>query len=298
MSAPKIIVFAYSDLGHACLQLLIKRKENVVCVYTHEDKPGESLWFPSVAALARAHSIPVRFTENLNTESEQRFINAVSPDLMFSFYYRNMIPSSLLGVPRLGAFNMHGSHLPKYRGRAPVNWAVLNGETKTGATLHVMTEKPDAGDIVDQEAVEIGPNDTAAQVQARVTQAAVMVLDRQIENLKAGHGPRIPQVQSQASYFGRRRAEDGEIDWTWPATRVHNLVRAVTHPYPGAFGDLFGEKTLIWKTRLAPLSEAGLILECGDGNKIEILTLQRKGEPEVSGEEFMKRHQMAGRKGQ
>lgn len=293
----KIIVFAYSNLGHACLKFLLERKENVVCVYTHEDKAGEKLWFPSVAKLAQAHSIPVRTAENLLADTELNYLKSTAPDLMFSFYYRNMIPVSVLNIPRLGAFNMHGSFLPKYRGRAPINWVVLNGETQTGATLHVMVNKPDAGDIIDQESVNIGLDDTAAEVQSRVTRAAVNVIARQIDNLKAGKAPRIPQDETQASYFGRRCAEDGKIDWKWPALRIHNLVRAVTHPFPGAFGNLYGEKTWVWKTRLNPSSEDGLIVTCGNGERLEILVLQRQGEPEMSGEEFMKRQEMVGRKG-
>lgn len=297
MNGPKIIVFAYSDLGHACLKSLLDRKENVVCVYTHEDKPGETLWFPSVAKLAHANSIPVRTVENLLADTELNYLKSTAPDLMFSFYYRNMIPASVLSIPRLGAYNMHGSFLPRYRGRAPVNWAVLSGETQTGATLHVMVSKPDAGDIVDQESVNIGLDDTAADVQSRVTRAAVTVIARQIDNLKAGKAPRIPQDETKASYFGRRCAEDGEIDWKWPALRIHNLVRAVTHPFPGAFGDLYGEKTWVWKTRLNPSGEVGLVVTCGDGERLEILVLQRQDEQEMSGEEFMKRQEIAGRKG-
>ncbi len=296
MSSPRIVVFAYSDVGHACLNYLIESRANIVCVYTHQDNPWEKLWFPSVAKLARAHSIPIRIAENLQDKKEAEFLASLSPELMFSFYYRNMIPQTVLNLPRLGAYNMHGSYLPKYRGRAPVNWAVLNGETQTGATLHVMVKKPDAGDIVDQQAVAIGPDDTAAEVQERVTKAAVAVLSRQIDNLKAGRAPRTPQNQSEASYFGRRRPEDGEIDWDWPAARIHNLVRAVTHPYPGAFGKISSEKISIWKTRLQPIDNDGLVVTAGDGKKLEILSLQRDGEREISGIEFLKRHAAVGRK--
>lgn len=294
MNPPRVLVFAYSDLGYACLQFLLDRKENVVGVYTHEDKPGETLWFPSVGRLALEHGVMVRTETNLTRGEELNFIRSLSPDLIFSFYYRNLIPAPILELPKLGAYNMHGSYLPKYRGRAPVNWVVLNGETKTGATLHVMIDKPDAGDIVDQEAVEIDPDDTAAIVQARVTQAAVSVLARQIDKLKSGTAPRIPQDPAQASYFGKRGPEDGEINWAWPAARIHNLVRAVTHPYPGAFGELFGEKTWIWRSRLSPLDSEGLLVMCGDGKKLEILILQREGEKEITGQEFRKKTSAAG----
>ncbi len=296
MNPLRILVFAYSDLGHACLKFLLDRKENIVGVYTHEDRAGEALWFPSVGRLALNHGVTVRTEEGLAVGHEQNFIRSLSPDLIFSFYYRNLIPTPILKLPKLGAYNMHGSYLPKYRGRAPANWVVLNGETRTGATLHEMIDKPDAGDIVDQEPVNIGPDDTAAIVQARVTQAAVAVLARQIDNLKVGKAPRIPQDPAQASYFGKRRPEDGEINWDWPASRVHNLVRAVTHPYPGAFWKLFGEKIWVWQTRLSPLDSEGLLVTCGDGRRIEIMTLQQEGEKEITGREFAERTGAPGRK--
>lgn len=293
MSGKRIVVFAYSAVGHACLKFLLERKENVVAVYTHRDDPGEARWFPSVAELAHAHLIPARFIENLSGESER--VLDLSPDLIFSFYYRNLIPGAILSSAALGAYNMHGSFLPKYRGCAPVNWAVLNGERKTGATLHLMTDKADSGAIVDQEALEIGPDDTAIEVQSRVTQAALAVLRRQIDNLKNGSAPLRPQNAAEASYFGRRRPADGEIQWAWPAERIHNLVRAVTHPYPGAFGEMMGERVFIWKTRLDPTDTQGLVITAGDGRKLEILSLQPKGEPEMSGIEFIRRHAASGR---
>lgn len=302
MTSPAIIVFAYSNVGHACLDFLLKKGENVVCVYTHEDKPGENLWFPSVKKLAQDHGVPVRIEENLDDKHAFTILRSYVPALIFSFYYRNLIPGSVLDLAALGAYNMHGSLLPRYRGRAPVNWAVVKGETETGATLHAMVAKADAGDIIDQERVAIGPDDTAAEVQSAVAKAAVVVLARQIDNLKAGKAPRIPQDSSRASYFGRRSPADGEINWNMSAQQVHNLVRAVTHPYPGAFGDVLGEKTWIWKTRLrqgsggqARSNDGDLIITCGDGNEIEVLSLQREGGPEMSGVEFMKRYAMVQR---
>lgn len=290
MSAPRILVFAYSDLGHACLKFLLDKKENVVAVFTHDDKPGEEVWFPSVRRLAEDHSVLIRTEGSLADPGAQNFIRGLAPDLLFAFYYRKLLPSNVLCLPRLGAFNMHGSMLPKYRGRAPVNWAVLNGETETGATLHAMTPEPDAGDIIDQESVGIGPDDTASLVQSRVTRAAVRLLARQIEKLKTGTASRIPQDASKATYFGRRRPEDGEISWSWPAARIHNLVRAVTHPYPGAFGEILGGRARIWKTRLHPLDSDGLLMKCGDGHWIEIMAIQREGESEVTGKEFIDKY--------
>lgn len=297
----RIAVFAYSDTGHACLASLLDRPENVVLVATHADPPEEAKWFPSVAELARSRAIEPAILENPRDPEAIERVRAAAPDLLFSFYYRGILPTAILQVPSLGAYNIHGSLLPKYRGRAPVNWAVLNGETETGATLHVMTEKPDAGDIVDQEAVPIGPDDTAIEVQRRVTAAAVRLLDRRLAELKAGTAPRRPQDESAATTFGRRRPEDGRIDWTRPALEVHNLVRAVTHPFPGAFTDIFGGKTTLWKTRLPHLgahdnfpgqvrTENGkLYVACGDDRYVEVLNLQREGEEEMEAARLLAR---------
>jgi len=270
-----------------------------VLVATHADDPGEHRWFESVADLSRARGVEPVVLSGGGNEALAK-VHAASPDLIFSFYYRDILPAAVLQAPRLGAFNMHGSLLPRYRGRAPVNWAVLNGETRTGATLHVMTEKADAGDIVDQEAVPIGPDDTAVEVQRRVTNAAVQVLGRRLEEIKAGRAPRRPQNESQATTFPRRRPEDGRIEWSKKTSQeVHNLVRAVTHPYPGAFSDVLGSgRVYVWKTRVPNLAahdnfpgqirqeQGHLYVACADDHYVEILSLQRAGEPEVSAKDF------------
>jgi methionyl-tRNA formyltransferase len=286
-----IAVFAYSDTGHACLKALLDRGARVVLVATHADDPAEVAWFPSVAELARSHGIEPVILPELSSPAALARVRAAQPELLFSFYYRDVMPRELLAIPKRGAYNMHGSLLPRYRGRAPVNWAILNGETETGATLHVMTEKPDAGPIVDQEAVPIDEEDTALIVQRRVSEAAVRILERSLPRLEAGVAPRRPQEESRATTFSRRRPEDGKIDWNKSAKQVHDLVRAVTHPYPGAFTFVFGGgKTHVWKTRLPNLGahdnfpgqvrreEGRLYVSCGDDRYVEILSLQREGE--------------------
>jgi len=250
---PHIVVFAYSEVGHDCLKLLIERGCDVVTVFTHQDNPNENQWFPSVARLAQEHNIPVEMPDKITRAShEQQLRDVLRPDLIFSFYYRNLLPTWVLELAPLGAFNLHGSYLPKYRGRAPVNWAVLHGATEIGATLHHMVKAPDAGDIVDQEKVAIGPDEPAIDVQRRVSQAGLNVLNRQLDNLLAGTAPRTPQDESQATYYGGRRPEDGRINWRQPARAIHNLVRAVTHPYPGAFCDELrpGHRIFLWRTRV------------------------------------------------
>jgi methionyl-tRNA formyltransferase len=294
----RLAVFAYSETGHECLKFLLDQGADVALVVTHADAPGEQIWFPSVAALARSRGIEPVLAGEPDAALTAR-VRAAAPDLLFSFYFRHLLPAEILAVPRLGAYNLHGSLLPKYRGRAPVNWAVANGETQTGATLHVMTGRADAGDIVDQEAVPIGPDDTAYEVQKRVTQAGVKILGRRLTQLLSGTAPRRPQDEAAATKFPRRTPEDGRIDWTRPSEQVHNLVRAVTHPYPGAFTDIFGGKTTLWKTRLPHLgahdnfpgqvrAEQGrLYVACGDDRYVEVLRIQREGQNEIDARHFL-----------
>ena len=288
MASPVAVVFAYHDVGYECLEALIEHGIHVAAVFTHEDNPRELIWFKSVAALARRHEIPVHTPDSVNTQDWIAFIRELRPQILFSFYYRNMICQEILDIPESGAFNMHGSLLPRYRGRVPINWAIINGETRTGATLHFMVRRPDAGDIVDQEEVSIGPQDTAQQVFVRVTAAARRVLERQIDAIVAGHPPRLPQDESAATYFGGRKPEDGLIDWTQPAGRIFNLVRAVTRPYPGAFTEAQGRRLFVWWAQPrttgggAPgevLSVYPLLVGTGDGS-LEILKLQWQGDEE------------------
>jgi len=299
----RIAVFAYSETGHACLKLLLDRGERVVLIAINRENPEEKAWYPSVAELARAHGIePVVMENPLDPQAIAR-VRSLRCDLLFSFYYRRLLPEEMLSEPPLGAWNMHGSLLPKFRGRAPVNWAVLKGANETGATLHAMTERADRGAILDQEAVPIGPDDTAIEVQRRVSAAAVAVLARRLEDLKSGAAltQAVPQDEAAATRFGKRTPEDGRIDWTRAAKEVHDLVRAVTHPYPGAFTDIFGEKTFVWQSRLPGLAahdtfpgqvraeEDRCFVACGDDRYVELLRLQPEGGSEEDAAAFVER---------
>ncbi len=288
MSKPGILVFAYHDVGYECLDVLIQNDEYILAVITHENNPKEEIWFRSVAELAGKYGIPVYTPESVNTADWIERIRSWEPDIIFSFYFRNMISEEILNIPPLGAFNMHGSLLPKYRGRVPINWAVLHGEKETGVTLHHMVKRADAGDIVDQEAVPIGPDDTARDVFDKAVKAARSVLERQLDAITNGTAPRRKQDESRSSYFGGRKPGDGLIDWTADAQRIYNLIRAVTHPYPGAFTAAQGKKLFIWRAR--PLDEikgkpgeivtvSPLRAAAGSGG-IEIVTLQWEGKQE------------------
>ncbi len=238
MPQPRILFFGYSEVGYQCLSLLLERGDNVVALITHEDNPHEKIWFKTPAVAARERGIPVFTPESVNNPEWRERIAALRPDLILSVYYRHMIGAKILALPPLGAWNMHGSLLPRYRGRAPINWAVLHGEPRIGMTLHRMVKSADAGAVVDQEGVDIGPRDTAEQAFRKVMPCARAVLARQIDALLAGTARETPQDESQATYFGGRKPEDGRIQWAQTSAQIFNLIRAVTDPYPGAFTDV------------------------------------------------------------
>ena len=289
-------VFAYHEVGCRCLSALLAAGVRVPLVVTHRDNPAELIWFGSVERLARAAGLEVALPDDPNDPAFVARLGTIRPDFLFSFYYRQMLSPALLATARRGAFNMHGSLLPKYRGRVPVNWAVLRGERETGATLHEMVDKPDAGRIVDQEAVPIGENDTAAEVFGRVTDAAGRVLERALPSLLDGSAVLRPQDLRAGSYFGGRKPEDGRIDWTQGARAVHDLVRAVAPPYPGAFTTLGAARVRVLRTWwseppvLGPAAPGALAVSggkawacCGDGRWLEIRCLEIAGEGTLEG---------------
>ena len=253
----KAVVFAYHNVGVRCLSVLLAHGVEVPLVVTHRDNPRENIWFASVAELAALHGIPVITPDNPNVPEVVQQIRALRPDFLFSFYYREMLKRELLDIPKRGALNMHGSLLPKYRGRVPVNWAIIKGETETGSTLHYMTEKPDNGDIVAQQAVPILPDDSALEVFQKVTVAAEIALNSCLPDLLAGRAQAVKQDLSKGAYFGGRKAEDGVIDWSQSAQEIHNLVRAVAPPYPGATTQLLGKPMRILQTLVTHCTVAG-----------------------------------------
>ena len=292
MPAPRILFFGYSQVGHDCLELLLGRGDNVVALITHEDNPGEKIWFKTPADAARAKGVPIHTPEKVGTPEWVARITEMRPDLILSVYYRNMISTKVLGLAPLGAFNMHGSLLPKYRGRAPINWAVLNGEPRIGMTLHRMVKEPDAGNIVDQEGMSIGPRDTAEQAFRKVLPCARSVLERQIGPLLAGTATETAQDEAQATYFGGRKPEDGRIDWTKPAVQIFNLIRAVTDPYPGAFTDVGPARLMVWWAEHESLVASGvsgrpgevistspLVIAAGEG-ALELTRTEWRGGPQ------------------
>ena len=271
----KAVVLAYNNIGCEGIKALLGNGFEIQAVFTHKDDPNENIWFQSVAELASEKGIPLYAPANINHPLWVAKIKKMNPDFIFSFYYRDMVGKDILGIPAKGCINLHGSLLPKYRGRCPLNWAVINGEKETGVTLHYMTEKPDNGDILAQEKFAIGANDTAKDVHMNATRAAAKLLKAALPKLRKGTLKAVKQDEKKATYFGGRKPEDGAIDWGKTASEVRNLVRGVTRPYPGAFSFLGEKKYIFWDVSEARgaakafpgtvLSVNPLTIACGKG---------------------------------
>lgn len=292
----KIVVFGYHNIGSRCLLELIKMEERVCALFTHKDAPNENIWFERPAKVAQQYNIPCYYPENVNTEEWISLIKDLKPDIIFSFYYRNLICREILEIPSLGAINLHGSYLPKYRGRCPVNWVIINGEAQTGVTLHYMVSKPDAGDIIGQKKIPIDLEDTAYTLFGKLEKSGVELLREVFPLIKTGKNQRIKQDESQASYFGGRKPEDGSIDWTKPALKIYNLIRGVTYPFPGAFTYYQGKKLIIWESKLMPgvtlspgkieIIDQKIIVHTGDG-KLSLISCQFEGGKKLTYKDFI-----------
>ena len=280
----RAVVFAYHDVGCRGLRTLARLGVELALVYTHDDDPTEDTWFGSVRATCAELNVPVSVGANPNSPEEIARLHDLQPDALFSFYYRNLLRDELLATGRHGAVNLHGSLLPRYRGRAPVNWMILHGEREGGVTLHDMVARPDAGDIIDQQAFPIGSDDRPTEVYARLVDAAGTVLERSALAVLDGSARRIRQLASNATTFGRRGPEDGRIDFRHAAEDVRNLVRAVTHPYPGAFAFAGARRVSVWWTQhngTTPDSDAApgtirhdgehVLVTCADGRSLRLI---------------------------
>ncbi len=292
----RTIVFAYHNIGCEGIKALLRNEFDIAAVVTHPNDPAEKIWFDSVAELTVEKKISVYAPVDINHPLWVDKIRSLKPDIMFSFYYRHVLSSKILAVPPKGALNLHGSLLPAYRGRCPVNWVLINGEKETGVTLHYMTSAPDAGDIVAQRKIGITPEDTALTLYKKMVPVTTKLLNETLPQLKTGTAPRNPQDSLQASYYGGRRPEDGKINWNQSAQAVLNLVRAVTKPYPGAFSYAGNRKVLFWRVTgvtcpqkdASPgtvLSTSPLIIACGSG-AVQVENGQLKSGVPVTGHQL------------
>lgn len=296
-----IVVMAYQDIGWVCLDELLALGADVAAVVTHRDDPGEEIWFRSVAARARAADIEVLQPSDMNAADVVERITALAPELVFSFYLRQVLKPALLAIPSRGALNLHGSLLPRYRGRCPVNWVLVHGETETGVTLHYMDPKPDTGDIVAQRCVPIAEDDTALTLNRKLGDAARELLRATFPALLAGTAPRVPQDHTHATTFGGRRPEDGRLAWQHPARELYDLVRAVTHPYPGAFTTWAEAQLFVWQAKaldvpanadpghVIAITPDGIVVSTGDGGLL-LEQVELAGGNEERAADFARRH--------
>ncbi|MBT9300529.1 bifunctional UDP-4-amino-4-deoxy-L-arabinose formyltransferase/UDP-glucuronic acid oxidase ArnA [Pseudomonas sp. TAE6080] len=251
----KAVVFAYHDIGCAGIEALLNAGYEIAAVFTHADDPKENTFYGSVAQLCARHGIPVHAPEDANHPLWVERVAKLNPDFIFSFYYRNLLGEALLAIARQGAFNLHGSLLPKYRGRAPANWVLVNGETETGVTLHRMVKRADAGAILAQQTVMIERSDTGLTLHTKLREAATQLLRDALPQLAQGKLSETAQDESQATCFGRRTPADGKLVWQKPAEQLFNLVRAVTQPYPGAFCAVGEHKLIVWQAEVVKGNE-------------------------------------------
>jgi UDP-4-amino-4-deoxy-L-arabinose formyltransferase/UDP-glucuronic acid dehydrogenase (UDP-4-keto-hexauronic acid decarboxylating) len=305
-SGTRCLLLGYHTMGCVGLEALRRHGFEVAAVVTHRDDPNEEVWWESVAERARSGATPVHFAAKSDpkTPAFAELVGSYRPDFIFSFYFRYMLPEAVLRLARRGALNLHGSLLPRYRGRAPVNWVLVNGEPETGVSLHYMVAKPDAGDLVGQERVEIAFDDTARTLYGKLEKAAGRLLDRTLPLLKEGRAPSMPMNLAEGSYFGRRTPDDGRFAWTWPALRIYNLVRAVTHPYPGAFTIWAGRRLFVWWAlpqargveavpgTVVGVSPQGVEVATGDGVLL-VSRCQLEGEGEMDAHVFSRAHRIA-----
>ncbi|MFP2422059.1 bifunctional UDP-4-amino-4-deoxy-L-arabinose formyltransferase/UDP-glucuronic acid oxidase ArnA [Pseudescherichia vulneris] len=279
----KAVVFAYHDMGCTGIQALLDAGYDIEAIFTHPDNAGENNFFGSVARLAAEQGITVYAPEDVNHPLWVERIRTMAPDVIFSFYYRHLLSDDIVSLAPQGAFNLHGSLLPRYRGRAPLNWVLVNGEKETGVTLHRMVKRADAGNIMGQLKVQIDDADVALSLHRKVCSAAQTLLRDVLPQIATGDIIETVQDESQATYVGRRTPEDGRLNWEQSAASLHNLVRAVSDPWPGAFGFVGTHKFIVWKSRVrhdmtaakpgTVLSVNPLVVACGSG-ALEILTGQ------------------------
>lgn len=279
----KAVVFAYHDMGCLGVQAVLDAGYDIAAIFTHADNPGENTFFGSVSRLAADAGIPVYAPDDVNHPIWAERISQLAPDVIFSFYYRHLLSDAILEQAPAGAFNLHGSLLPKYRGRAPLNWVLVNGESETGVTLHRMVNRADAGAIIGQQRVAISPDDTALTLHHKLCQTARQVLEQALPAIKRRETRDVLQNESDATYFGRRTPEDSFLTWNRPATTLHNMVRAVAAPWPGAFSYSGTQKFTIWSSRVhsqpqtaqpgTVISVAPLLIACSEG-ALEVVTGQ------------------------
>ncbi len=281
------------------LQGLIDAGCDLVAVYTQPDRPkgrGKQLAAPPVKELALQHGIPVHQPLKLRQPDVVAELAALSPDLIVVVAYGQILPKSVLDIPRFGCINVHASLLPKYRGAAPINQAIVNGETETGITTMYMDVGLDTGDMLVKKSLAIGPDETAGQLHDRLARLGRETMDETLRQLCAGTLQREVQDNALTSYAPLMKKEDGCIDWSRSAVEIHNQVRGLD-PWPGAYTTLDGELLKLAETRpeegdgapgsIVAAGAAGVKIACGQGVLVAH-ALQLAGRKRLSAGEFLR----------
>lgn len=267
----RVVMFGYQTWGHRTLRALLESEHEVALVVTHpaSDHAYEKIWSDSVAELAAEHDVDVALRNRPDDEDLMARLKAAEPDLIVANNWRTWIPPRIFDLPRHGTLNVHDSLLPAYAGFSPIIWALINGERQVGVTAHMMDGELDAGDIVLQRAVDVGPRDTATDLFHKTVDLIGPVVTDSLALIDSGHTEWTPQNRSKASFFHKRAIEDSRIDWSWPAEHIDRLVRAQSDPYPNAFTYHRGEQLKIIEASVSEGRYGGtpgrIFIKEGDG---------------------------------
>ncbi len=290
------------DFAVPCLQSLIDAGHDVCAVFTQPDKPkgrGYTLTPPPIKELALRHQIEVFQPKTLRTAEAAETIRRLNPDAVVVVAYGKILPREILDIPRLGCINVHASLLPKYRGAAPIQWAVINGEKVTGVTTQYMAEGIDTGDILLTEKTEIGADETAGELHDRLSVLGSRLIVRTLEAVESGTAKRIPQTEEDACYASMLTKELSRIDWSKPANTIHDLVRGLS-PWPVA-STVYRSKVLkIYQAKITEgisgdagqvfVKEGNFVVCCGSGTAVELVQVQYEGGKRMSGKDFLRGH--------
>ncbi|NYI04384.1 methionyl-tRNA formyltransferase [Allostreptomyces psammosilenae] len=267
----RVVMFGYQTWGHRTLRALLDSEHEVVLAVTHprSDHAYEKIWSDSVAELAEAHGVPVLIRNRPDDEELLSRLKEAEPDIIVANNWRTWIPPHIFNLPRYGTLNIHDSLLPAYAGFSPLIWALINGEEEVGVTAHLMDEELDAGDIVLQRAVPVGPTDTTTDLFHRTVDLIGPITVDALALIASGRTDWTKQDRSKASFFHKRSPEDSRIDWTWPAESIERLVRAQSDPYPNAYTFYRGERIRVLRASVSRARYGGtpgrVFIREGDG---------------------------------
>lgn len=300
----RIVFMGTPDFAVPSLERLIADGHDIAAVYTQPDKPknrGMKLTPSPVKEVALAHQIPVVQPQKIREEGVLETLAAYQPELIVVVAYGKLLPKALIDLPPKGCINVHSSLLPKYRGAAPINWAVINGEAETGVTIMDIAEALDAGDIISQAATPIDPNESVETLHDRLAVMGAELLSRTVVSIADGTARRIPQEDSQSTYAPMLSRELSPIDWSRSAREIHNQIRGLT-PWPATTMELSGSTFKVYAAEetgettgkpagtLVGTDKRGICMACGDGKVLRVLELQAPGKKRMKAPDYLRGH--------